>query len=384
VGLCAPVIQAADPAPALEWNTSIETAQKAAKESGKLIFAVFTGSDHGGVPAKLEDEILATPEFKKWAEKVVLFKADYPKERAHLSDEQIDGLRAIARQYKLAALPTIRFIDADGKQVGTHNYIPGGPAAWIPAAGNALAAATYPGKPWLAASIAEGMDLAKNSGRMLVLVLSDNAKGVAQFNDKLAANKTLAERDVVLVNVDLTVAEKIDPGFKALGVKAGPSWIVIDPAKKNASVAIERDVANALPDELLEALPEPFAWFRDDFDGALAKAKASGLPLLVDFTGSDWCSWCIKLDKEVFDKTEFEQWAKGRVVLLKLDYPRRKPQTPAIKTRNAELSKKYGVKGFPTIFLLDGDGNKFGRLGYAEGGPAAWCAIADKALAKAP
>ncbi len=383
VGLSAPALHAADAAPAVKWNASIEKAQAAAKESGKLIFAVFTGSGREGIPAQMETEILATPEFQKWADTVVLLKIDFPKDHTLLTKEEKTARVALAKHYSITGLPSIRIINADGERVGQHRYVAGGPAAWIPTANNALAAATFPGKPWLAPTIADGMKLAKSSGRKLVLVLSDNAEGLAQFKDKLTANKILAERNVVLVSVDLT-AKEIDPGFKALGAKAGSNWIVIDPAKKDEPLAaILRNMTDVLPDALLEALPEAFAWFRDDFDGALAKAKASGLPLLVDFTGSDWCGWCIRLDEEVFDTPEFEEWAKGKVVLLKLDYPKRKPQSAEIKARNAELQKKYGIRGFPTILLLDGNGNKFGKLGYAKGGPETWCGLADKALEKA-
>jgi len=146
-GLWFQALHAADPAPVLQWHTSIEKAQAAAKDSGKLVFALFIGSGHGGVNAKLETEILATPEFQKWAEKVVLFKADYPKDHSKLTAEQKGVLRSIGKKYGLAGLPMMCLITADGKRVGAVKYMAGGPAKWIPVADKALAAALAGSKP---------------------------------------------------------------------------------------------------------------------------------------------------------------------------------------------------------------------------------------------
>jgi len=101
------------------------------------------------------------------------------------------------------------------------------------------------------------------------------------------------------------------------------------------------------------------------FDQALAQAKAEKKVVLADFTGSDWCGWCIKLKKEVFASAEFQKFAGEKLVLLELDYPRNKPQSDALKKQNAELQKKFNVDGFPTIVFLDGAGKELGRItGY--------------------
>lgn len=66
------------------------------------------------------------------------------------------------------------------------------------------------------------------------------------------------------------------------------------------------------------------------------------------FTGSDWCGWCIRLQKEVLKTPEFQKWAKENVVLVEFDYPRRTPQTAEIKNRMANCNK-LGIQGFPTV-----------------------------------
>ena len=108
------------------------------------------------------------------------------------------------------------------------------------------------------------------------------------------------------------------------------------------------------------------------YDEAIAEAKKSGRPILADFTGSDWCGWCIRLHNEVFDTKEFKAWAAENVVLLELDFPQAKAQDPAVKAKNQELAKAHGVEGYPTILILTADGKKIGELGYMQGGPKVW------------
>lgn len=108
-----------------------------------------------------------------------------------------------------------------------------------------------------------------------------------------------------------------------------------------------------------------------DFDKAVEKAKAEKKDLLVDFTGSDWCGWCIKLHDEVFSQPEFAAAGKG-YVFVSLDYPhsdeaKAKVPNPA---RNQELAQKYAVQGYPTVLLMTADGDVFGRTGYERGGAA--------------
>jgi len=98
-----------------------------------------------------------------------------------------------------------------------------------------------------------------------------------------------------------------------------------------------------------------------DLDAAKAQGVKENKPVLVDFTGSDWCPPCIQLHKVVFESAEFAAVA-SKYVLVELDYPRKTPQAPELKAKNAELSKQFGISGFPTVLLIDAkSGDVFGK-----------------------
>ena len=111
-----------------------------------------------------------------------------------------------------------------------------------------------------------------------------------------------------------------------------------------------------------------------DLNAAQAQARNENKLILVNFTGSDWCGWCIKLKNEVFVKPEFAAFAGENLVLLEIDFPRQKPMSAAVKKANGALADRYKVAGYPTLHLLAADGKSLGSLGYMPGGPAAFVA----------
>ena len=107
----------------------------------------------------------------------------------------------------------------------------------------------------------------------------------------------------------------------------------------------------------------------DEMDKGLEQAKADSKYMLVDFSGSDWCGWCQKLDAEVFSKKEFKEYAASNLVCVIIDFPKRKPQGKKERERNMALKDKYGVSGFPTVLVMSPQGEEVGRTGYQPGGP---------------
>ena len=113
-------------------------------------------------------------------------------------------------------------------------------------------------------------------------------------------------------------------------------------------------------------------------------------PMFLFFTGSDWCGWCIRLQKEVFKTPEFIKWAKESVVLVELDFPRKNNQTEAVKTQNAQLQQQLQVRGYPTVWFVRATKtadakvnlNALGSTGYVAGGPQAWLEGANQIIKK--
>lgn len=122
-----------------------------------------------------------------------------------------------------------------------------------------------------------------------------------------------------------------------------------------------------------------------DMKQASEKAIKENKPLLMFFTGSDWCGWCIKLQKEVLKTSDFEKWAKDNVVLVELDFPRRKQQERALQIQNYQMQNMFKVRGYPTVVFANpqktADGKMslthLGSTGFVRGGSEKWLAVAN-------
>jgi thioredoxin-related protein len=106
-----------------------------------------------------------------------------------------------------------------------------------------------------------------------------------------------------------------------------------------------------------------------NWETAKARAKAENKFILINLTGTDWCGWCIKLEKEVFSQKAFKDFASANVVMMEADFPKKKELSAELKIQNAALKKQYLLGGYPTVLLLDAEGKKISEdLGELEGG----------------
>jgi thioredoxin-related protein len=119
----------------------------------------------------------------------------------------------------------------------------------------------------------------------------------------------------------------------------------------------------------LEQAADDAGW-QTDYKTALEQAAKQNKYVLLDFTGSDWCGWCIQLSKDTFSKPAFKEYADKNLILVELDFPNNKMQSDLLIKQNQELQQKYQVEGFPTLILLDPKGREVARnVGYLQGGP---------------
>jgi thioredoxin-related protein len=130
-------------------------------------------------------------------------------------------------------------------------------------------------------------------------------------------------------------------------------------------------------------LSAPFAraesgWL-NDYKKAQQEATATNKFLLLDFTGSDWCGWCRKFDTEIWSQPQFKDYARENLVLLEVDFPLAKPQSVELRKQNQELRQQYEVQGYPTIVVLNSNGQKIWQYdGYFPDGPDAFIAQLEK------
>ena len=117
--------------------------------------------------------------------------------------------------------------------------------------------------------------------------------------------------------------------------------------------------------------PHDIVWI-DDIQQAYTKATNENKNILINFTGSDWCYWCHRLDDEVFSQKEFVEYANENLILMVADFPRSIAQTEELKTQNRTLAQRYEIRGYPTILAIDAQGNEIARTGYMEGGAQKW------------
>ena len=127
--------------------------------------------------------------------------------------------------------------------------------------------------------------------------------------------------------------------------------------------------------------------WQTDYEQALTTAKAANKCVLLDFTGSDWCGPCIQMNKVVFSKAAFLNYAKKNLILIEVDYPQRKKLPEKVTKQNERLIHQYGIdnSGFPTVILLNPDGKVLGQLeGYGGERPADIIAWVEKLCGKSP
>jgi thioredoxin-related protein len=141
---------------------------------------------------------------------------------------------------------------------------------------------------------------------------------------------------------------------------------------------------------ITQAQTESEQLWLSDVNVAIQQSMQTNKPLFLFFTGSDWCGWCIRLQKEVFQTSYFTKWAAENVILVELDFPRKKQLPDEIKNQNQTMQQIFQVQGFPTVHMVtpqpQQDGtvtfNPLGQSGYAAGGPESWCSSADSMIHK--
>jgi protein disulfide-isomerase len=165
-------------------------------------------------------------------------------------------------------------------------------------------------------------------------------------------------------------------GFIAAAADKAGASLVIPLVEDPRIVGVFPTHVSAVP---VEADVVRDAVWGTDYAEALDQARLEKKLVLLNFTGSDWCGWCRRLEADVFSKPEFKAYAAQRLLLVKVDFPHKKRLPEAEVAQNARLQRQFGIQGYPTIIVVDPAGRKVVELkGYVRGGPKAVIAAVEK------
>ena len=209
----------------------------------------------------------------------------------------------------------------------------------------------------------------KNNENTYVLVLTTLIVAMTTFGCKGTQRSPIREN----LFAKRTAPVSRQSAEMAASEGSGPAKIDFDAAKAETSNV-------ALASYVSQNKKANTAQWLDSYEEAVELSKQSGKPILADFTGSNWCGFCVKLKKEIFDTPQFKSWAAENVVLLELDYPRPNLQADWIKRQNNMLRDRYQINGYPTVLILNPDGSVIGSQKYQRGGPKPWIAVVDNIL----
>lgn len=177
--------------------------------------------------------------------------------------------------------------------------------------------------------------------------------------DTVQINQPIPDGEFVLPEGEIKIAKSFNESLEIMR-KARATKLTA--TRKNSTATAAEQRVSELP-------------WATNLPSALVQAKAENKIVLLDFTGSDWCVWCMKFDNDVLSKPEFAAYAKTNLVMVMLDFPNAIKQSEALKKSNRELQEEFKIDGFPTYVALDADGKEIGRqVGYLSGGPEAFIA----------
>ena len=195
-------------------------------------------------------------------------------------------------------------------------------------------------------------------------------------NFKNYANVTILSFIIVCATLAGCAADGTQNPFASLA----PAGTSIEQARKELD---ERGPNTTIQQAAFESTVQDPQW-RNSLTVAIEEAQANDKLILANFTGSDWCHFCVKLKDEVFNTPEFKSWASDNVVLLEIDSPKRTQLPLAVRQHNEMLKSRFKITAFPTVLMLDADGNVLAKMGYERGKSASqWVQIAESRLQQA-
>ncbi len=354
------------------WTDSLKKALTQARAENKYIMALFTGSDWCHYCTLLDEEVFNTKEFKDWAEdNVVKLYLDFPQEHRlppNIANQNI----ALLKRLGIAGYPTVLFFTPQGQPLTNMGYVPGGGANWVKQV-ELLLPKTLKTESSLTEAISDSA--VKNIPLLLAIYDSkSSSSALAKENiDQVLSTPALAlpsGKEIILAKLDY---QNLNSKEKALlkNVSSSdqyPKYILLN---SNREALFSSAVAGVKPAEIADKVatfihkpPYDGKWIQDYSEG-LKLARLYNKPLLLFFTGSDWCGYCEEMQKNIFQTAEFAEKAKD-YILVELDYPRETELPENIRMQNEVILDAFNIQGFPTVVVEKSNGMPIGGVGYSQ------------------
>ena len=388
-----------------KWIPVFDTALLLAHRQDKIILAYFSGSDWDPWCQKLDTDVLNTPMFRDWAEKnVVLFRADFPKLTKLSSNIRAQNDR-LKQKFSVIKTPTFVLIDSYGLPFARAGFdeaklrdeeAKGQPKAWIKFLEDTIHNRPKDEDLNRQAGLNECLTYAtKHFISALLLVSQGHIEHVERIKEDLLKNQQF----VRYVNRNLAFTEiewpyETDNSPKAVEIrdfldkqKVNPAplqLLVWDMQRRKVMARISSIDPNhvdgiiALIQAQLPKIDYNGGWI-EDYRTAQAIAQQQKRYMLLAFT-SDNGDYSKKMDDEIFKTDDFKAYSRKHLVTVKVDFPTAATQPVTLVNQNKMLAEMYAIRGFPTIILLNPQGQKIGDTKYMKGGPALFLKNMDTAI----
>ncbi len=412
-----------------KWMTNMQQAELASKRTKKPIMIYFCGSDWDDFTREIDEQVIEHDYFQNWAkERVIQVKIDFQAKGKQSALEK-KANNELKERFQITRVPTFVFIDPDGAVIGRAGYDharlrkdekKGVGYAWVQHAAAILEGKAPPEDLDQLEGIDAGTAFSKETGLPLLMLIYNPKSQLytEQINKLLQVGKFIRFVNTSLCTARIFVPEEDDKSPEAEKTRkwlrdrkvplGQPMTLALwDPAKDEVTVRLNTfSLVDPQPTILALERGLPKIEYRGEwvtnFRQARAIAAQGRRTIVIAFTGLDWCPHCQKLEQEIFDTTAFKDYARYNLVLLRVDFPKegasvkktddekmdeaRKLGADKAKKDRDELADMYGVRGFPTIVILNAAAQKIATSGYMRGGPDVFLAqlkaIRDKDLAK--
>ena len=352
------------------WTNSLKEAITRAKSENKYIMALFTGSDWCEYCNLLDEEVFKTAAFKEWSDNnVIKLYLDFPK--YHSLPENISAQNiAISQRLGVQGFPTAVFFTPQGQPLTSLGYLPGGGETWVKQV-EMLLPKTLKVQTSLTSAVSSSA--MKNIPLFLGIYdsKSSSAEGEKEAIDKVFASPELSlpsGKEIILAKIDYSSLNNKEKELlgKISSPNVAPEFILLN---SNREPLFDSKLNQLKPAELVHKVtdyikkPEYDGKWLQDYSQGLKLARLYNKPILLFFTGSDWCGYCEEMQKNIFKTEEFAKKSKD-YILVELDYPRTFELPDKIKLQNEVILNAFNIQGFPTVVVEKSNGMPIGGVGY--------------------